>query len=34
VVAERDLVGFGDGVGFDGPEALTKTLASLPQELE
>lgn len=34
LIAQGDLVGFGDGVGLDGSEPSAKALAGLPQELE
>jgi hypothetical protein len=34
LVAQRDLVGFGDGVGLDGSEPSAEALAGLAQELE
>jgi hypothetical protein len=33
-VAQGDLVGLGDVVGLDGPQAHAQALASLPQQLE
>jgi hypothetical protein len=34
VIAQRNLVGFGDVVGFDRPQTLAKALAGLAQELQ
>jgi hypothetical protein len=34
LAAQGDVVGFGDGVGLDGSEAVAKALAGLPQQVE
>lgn len=34
LAAQRDLVGFGDGVGPDSSEPVTEALASLPEQIE
>jgi hypothetical protein len=34
LAAQRDLVGFGDGLGVDSSEPAAKALASLPQQIE
>jgi hypothetical protein len=34
LAAQRDVVGFGDGVGLDSSEPVAEALASLPQQIE